>query len=383
MNSLFLRMRSTHWIGIILLTANALLLTDNFVSTIIQLLVAAVILVHDLDEKRWGVDPLKQVRSYLQYLSSKDLSKKCSVDSRFNSELKQVLDTVDEFRTTIRTALQEIKSSSDKSTENSVDIASMADDIHRRTVESDELILHCNQELSELEQLVAAVSGRARQTQTTINNVNENLLHSQENFSALELQLNNYSSNNENMGHGLERLNNGADKVKGVLTVITSIAEQTNLLALNAAIEAARAGDQGRGFAVVADEVRVLAIKTQQSLEEIHQIILEITQSSADITNQIDSQTSLLGGVLSSMEKTISIVSQSADEVLTASNLIGQTTENAEHSQSKSNEVVGMIGHIRDNSENNRNTIHQITRRIHDLKAMEESVAGNIAKFTI
>jgi methyl-accepting chemotaxis protein len=84
------------------------------------------------------------------------------------------------------------------------------------------------------------------------------------------------------------KLEQRAKEVYAILDVIKDITARTSLLALNAAIEAARAGERGKGFAVVSDEVRKLALRTEQSTDEIALILDELKNTSDSITYQMN-----------------------------------------------------------------------------------------------
>ncbi len=383
MKSLFLRMRSIHWVGIVILVANALILTENSWSMVIQLVVAGVILVHDLDEKRWGVDALKQMSRYMENFARRDLSQECKVNASFNTELGQVLSVIDSFRHSIRSALLETKQFAGSNKNAVHDINQMTGEINQRINGIAQLIQQAHQELAELDQITDSLVVDAEQSQILIRKVSEHLNKSQQGISDFGEKLRRYSVSNREMASEIAQLSNNTDQVKRVLTVVNGIAEQTNLLALNAAIEAARAGEQGRGFAVVADEVRGLAVRTQQSLEEIHRIIADITQSVSTSTKKMESQTSLLDGVMSTMESTIGIINAATTDASKASGQMEHTVKMSSRSQEKNAHIVDCVAQVKQISQANLDAITEISRRIQEQESKEETMQLKLAEFKL
>lgn len=222
---------------------------------VLVMLTAIVLTVIRSIEKTIGGDPAAAAE-VARRIAAGDLTAQVSTAQTDGTSLMFAMKTM---RDSLLEIVREVRSGTDAIRNASGEIAAGNHDLSARTEQQASALEETASSMEELTSTVKQNEDNARQANTlavaaaTVAEKGGNVIH--------------------NVVTTMDGINESAQQIADIISVIDGIAFQTNILALNAAVEAARAGEQGRGFAVVASEVRVLAQRSAAAAKEIKNLI--------------------------------------------------------------------------------------------------------------
>jgi methyl-accepting chemotaxis protein len=325
--------------------------------------------------------PLNNLNTMAYELASGDGDLRQRLTFHVADEFGQVSSNINDFIEKLHEIVKKAKTISNENAAISEELSRTATEVVKNVDVESKIITDTQNKGTFLVKSIETSVSKAKESQSALEKTQKTIEEIKSKVEKLEQTMQVTSEKEQGLATRLNHVSQNANEVKNVLGIIRDIADQTNLLALNAAIEAARAGEHGRGFAVVADEVRKLAERTQKSLVEIDATINVVVQSIMDANTDITANASEVHALAEVSIELQNDMNAVASTIHSTSNNTYATVVSFVETSKDIQKIVEEIEKIHTISQNNVQSIENVSEASEHLHSMTETLNNELGKF--
>ena len=353
---------------------------------------------------------LKNVVVYCKKLAAGELNVQ-GFEAKSKDEVGQIIIAMNQLSGNLRTSISNILASSNQvnamsrnlklnaeaTTEANNEITASIMQVATSSDEQVKISERTNEAVENVSSQLIEVTGSLKETLSTTSSTKDKIEEGKHYAYNVTEQMDQINGKVSELANVIHSLKNNSQEIHRIIEIITDISNQTNLLALNAAIEAARAGEHGKGFGVVAQEVRKLAEQSAGAADSIRTILEQTGKETNKAVSVMDeSQTTVQKGneLVEKVATIFAEIAESIEEVSLKGNTVSDAVINAnekmESMSQSANEVITassrsalFLEQVAATTEEQNATMQELLESSSKLSSMAEDLKKSFSSFKL